>query len=63
MFPAGWSYLAKALRRDGAAWTKGAKTTELPKIVHDLAENSIRDAWVRRLRAEVPSGAQKSSNG
>ncbi|WP_438853228.1 hypothetical protein [Brevundimonas nasdae] len=52
MFPAGWSYLAKALNGDGAPWTKGAKPVELTKIINDLAEKSIRNASIRQLWAE-----------
>ena len=53
IFPAGWSYLAKALSGAGAPWTKGAKPIELTKIVNDLAEKSIRNASVRQLWAEA----------
>lgn len=53
IFPAGWSYLAKALGGSGAPWTKGAKSIELTRIVNDLAEKSIRNASVRQLWAEA----------
>lgn len=53
IFPAGWSYLAKALGGSGAPWTKGAKPIELTRIVNDLAEKSIRNASVRQLWAEA----------
>ncbi len=53
IFPAGWSYLAKALDGQGAPWTNGGKPLELTKIVNDLAEKSIRNASVRQLWAEA----------
>ena len=51
IFPAGWSYMAKALRGEGATWTTGAKPLEMIRIINDLAEKSIRNASLRQLWA------------
>ncbi len=53
IFPAGWSYMAKALRGEGATWTKGAKPLEIIRIVNDLAEKSIRNASIRQLWSDA----------
>ena len=49
LFAAGWAYLAKALRGEGATWTTGAKPLEIIRIVNDLCEKSIRNASIRQL--------------
>jgi hypothetical protein len=49
IFPAGWSYMMKALQGDGATWTKGAKPLEIIRIINDLSEKSIRNASIRQL--------------
>ena len=51
IFPAGWSYMAKALQGEGATWTAGAKPLEMVRIINDLAEKSIRNASLRELWA------------
>ena len=51
MLPAGWSYMAKALRGEGPEWTQGAQPLELVRIINDLAEKSIRNASLRQLWA------------
>lgn len=54
IFPAGWSYMAKALRGDGAVWTRGAQPLEIIRIINDLAEKSIRNASLRQLWSSAP---------
>jgi hypothetical protein len=53
LFMAGWSYMAKALRGEGATWTKGARPLEIIRIINDLAEKSIRNASLRELWGNV----------
>lgn len=49
IFPAAWSYMARALQGDGPPWTKGARPLEIIRIINDLAEKSIRNASIRQL--------------
>lgn len=49
LFPAGWSYMAKAISGSGPTWAIGAPRLEIVRIVNDLAEKSIRNASIRKL--------------
>jgi hypothetical protein len=52
IFPAGWSYLVRALSGEGPQWAEGAKRLEIIRIVNDLAEKTIRNASLRQLWEE-----------
>lgn len=52
LFPAGWSYLVRALTGEGPGWAVGAKRLEIIRIVNDLTEKSIRNASLRQLWRE-----------